>query len=147
MNCETLPMQMTNSHPSERRVIMPQGIIGFGDIQHYILTPLVLGEGTGLFWELQSVEEVDTSFILMSLPHLKIGTTTIAELDLAAAIRHLGITPPEAETYLIISIELNGRGEKTVTANIRAPFIFHPPSNRGWQVVLSDPKYPMAQVI
>ncbi|MBW8309071.1 MAG: flagellar assembly protein FliW [Candidatus Paracaedibacteraceae bacterium] len=147
MNCETLSMQMTNSHLSERRVIMPQGIIGFGDIQHYLLAPLVLGEGTGLFWELQSVEDRHTSFILMSLPQLKIGNTTLSEVDLATAIRHLGITPDDIEIYLIISIEVNGKGEKTVTANIRAPFIFHPASNRGWQVVLSDPKYPMAQII
>ncbi|AIK97291.1 flagellar assembly protein FliW [Candidatus Odyssella acanthamoebae] len=147
MNCETLSIPMTNPHLSERRVIMPQGIIGFGDIQHYTLTPLVLGEGTGLFWELQSVEDMDTSFILMSLPRLKIGETTISDLDFAAAIKHLGINPGDVETYLIISIEMDARGEKTVTANIRAPFVFHSASNRGWQVVLSDPKYPMAQVI
>jgi flagellar assembly factor FliW len=138
---------MTNPHLSERRVIMPQGIIGFGDIQHYTLTSLVLGEGTGLFWELQSVEDRETSFILLSLPHLKIGETTISDVDLAAAIKHLGISVPDVEVYLIISIEIDKRGEKTVTANIRAPFVFHSASNRGWQVVLSDPRYPMAQII
>lgn len=144
---QTMIIESENHNVLERRVMMPQGIIGFGGIQHFTLTPLGKGEGAELFWELQSIEAPDASFILIALKESHLGDLAIADLDLCQAVKHLGINIADSEVYLIISIEIDSNGQKSVTANVRAPFIFHSPSNRGWQVVLADAKYPMAQLI
>ncbi|WP_029448407.1 flagellar assembly protein FliW [Candidatus Odyssella thessalonicensis] len=146
MNCEQLATQAIESQLPVYRLIMPQGIIGFNDINHYTLTPLV-AEEVSLFWELQSIEEQEYCFILLKLDQLQISDITIAEADLMTATKHLGLELPECQVFLIVSVDANEDGQKTMTANIRAPFIFHPASHRAWQVILNNPDYPIAKII
>lgn len=147
MNLEIATTAAGLSSQIERRLIMPQGIIGFNDLNHYTLTALSLDAEDSLFWELQSIENKNASFILMMLRDLAINTCKIQQADLNASLRPYNINASDCEIYLVISIEANSDGTKTITANVRAPFILHTPTHRAWQIVLSDRKYPISQII
>lgn len=147
MNCEPQTIPMIDEHPFELRIIMPQGIIGFNDIHHYILTPLTPDTEESLFWELKSVEEPAVSFILISSKYFAMNDPVIAESDLKTAIDPFKVSLKDCEVYLIITIEQDNTGKNIVTANLRAPFVLHPKTHSAWQVVLLDTKYPIAKVI
>ncbi|MBX3487056.1 MAG: flagellar assembly protein FliW [Candidatus Paracaedibacteraceae bacterium] len=132
----------TTNIPSEHRVIMPNGIIGFNDLKHYILSEL-----NDPFWELKSVEDNTIKFIMMELPNLVLGGISYTETDFTNILSAVDLGINDVKIYTIISIDTNDDGTKSMTVNMRAPFVYHPISYRGWQLVLADPKYPIAQVI
>lgn len=127
---------------NEYRVIMPNGIIGFNDIKHYILSEL-----NNPFWELMSVEDNTIKFIMMELPDLTLGNISYEKTDFTNILSAVDLGINDVKVYTIISIDSNDGGTKSMTINMRAPFVYHPASYRGWQLVLADPKYPIAQVI
>ncbi len=132
----------TTSTTSEHRVIMPNGIIGFNDLKHYILSEL-----NAPFWELKSVEDSSVKFIMMNLQHLSLGNISYAETDFTNILSAVDLGLNDIKIYNIISIDTHENGTQSMTINMRAPFVYHPQSCRGWQLVLADPKYPIAHVI
>ncbi|MBX3457323.1 MAG: flagellar assembly protein FliW [Candidatus Paracaedibacteraceae bacterium] len=127
---------------NEYRVIMPNGIIGFNDLKHYILSEL-----NDPFWELTSVEDNTIKFIMMELPDLTLGNISYEKADFTNILSAVDLGINDVKVYTIISIDSSDDGTKSMTVNMRAPFVYNPASYRGWQLVLADPKYPIAQVI
>ena len=132
-----------NQQPNQLRVIMPNGIIGFNDLKHYLLTEIQPS-----FWELKSVEDHKVKFMMVKLSHLSFGEITYetSEFDRLLSAISLGLS--DVDVYLILSVDQNDDDiAQVMTVNLRAPFIYHPDSYRGWQLVLADQKYPIAQVV
>lgn len=121
------------------RIIMPNGIIGFNDLKHYILTEVV-----SPFWELKSVEDQTIKFMMVKLDNLNLGEFQYDQRDFSAILSAIDLSITDSQVFVIISIEEQNDSDKIMTVNLRAPFIYHPDSYRGWQLVLADPKYPIA---
>lgn len=124
------------------RVIMPNGIIGFNDFKHYSLSIL-----SDPFWELISVEDHSIKFMMMELRDLSLGQISYDETDFTNILSAVDLGLKDVKIFVILSVETNDDGSKSMTLNMRAPFVYHPDSYRGWQLVLADPKYPIAHTI
>ncbi len=124
------------------RVIMPNGIIGFNDFKHYTLSEINIP-----FWELTSVEDHSIKFMMMELEDLSVGNISYDETDFTNILSVVDLGLKDVKIFVILSVETNDDGSKSMTLNMRAPFVYHPESYRGWQLVLADPKYPIAHRI
>lgn len=149
--------------PPRISVIMPRGMIGFDGINHYRLTPLFPDKEAWLYWRLtafdfQEEDSVATdeddlfcpkpgtlSFILLTLEDLTIGGTAIQRHDIDSNLKPLGIKYEECIVFVVISIETNEQGKlSNMTANIKAPVIYHPETKQAWQIILSEGSYPIS---
>ena len=132
-----------NQQTTQLRVIMPNGIIGFNDLKHYLLTEIQPS-----FWELKSVEDHKIKFMMVKLSHLSFGAITYEASEFDRLLSAISLSLSDVDVYLILSVDQNDDDTAQVmTVNLRAPFIYHADSYRGWQLVLADQKYPIAQVV
>lgn len=141
-------------------VLMPMGMIGFDTIQHYKLFPLFPEKENWVYWRLLARDFSDSeilpeerlapkegslSFILMVLEDLQIGEWKIPEEEILKQIAPLGVRYEECLFFLVVSIEKDEAGKMvTMTANIKAPVVYHHKTNQAWQVILNGGEYPIS---
>lgn len=154
---ETLSVQENNT--TGLKIILPKGLIGYQNLHHFTLKPLVSNLSENIFWQLTAQDfgepsddhstYLDLSFIMMAidledpegLPH----GINLEKQDVMACLDVLGIDLKECICFLIVFIEMNQeQGAQTITVNIRAPFIYHVPTKQGWQIILANRDYSLA---
>lgn len=166
MTCTTTEIKTSNNEAFLNEdtsvgltVFVPKGLIGFQNLNHFTMKPLVSNLEENIFWQLVAQDFIDStdtsrkyldlSFILMAidfedpigLPH---GITLKAD-DIMNSIEPLGVNMEDCICFLIVSVEMvREGGGQNITVNLRAPFIYHTLTKQGWQVILSGRDYPLA---
>ncbi len=110
-----------------------EGILGFPDYLKYIL---VHPEGDVPFIYLQSIEDINTCFVVMQ----PIFILEDYEIDISKeTVDKLHIEKPEdVEMYTILTIP---EETKKMTANLKAPILVNRANNMAIQEILQDSQY------
>jgi flagellar assembly factor FliW len=126
----------------DKALHMPRGLLGYADNHEFGLTAL---PDTDLdqFMLLQSLSTAELSFIVAPLNR---DGETLEEKDIEAACSTLSISAQQAAVLLIVSTRRIGEVTQ-ISVNLRAPVIVDGQSNRAWQQVLANSRYPVRQVI
>jgi flagellar assembly factor FliW len=115
-------------------ILIPEGLLGFRSITHYILLPDPVV--SGLSW-LQSLNVPELAFGLVA-PPLAVGDYRV---ELRQADRMA--LELEDERQALVYVILN-RGEGGVlTVNLQGPLVFNPIRRLGRQMVLTSSRYPV----
>ncbi|MCI0481744.1 MAG: flagellar assembly protein FliW [Candidatus Dadabacteria bacterium] len=121
-------------YDDNRVISMPQGIIGFGNKQKYIL---LQPDDDALFFWLQSLDDPSLAFVITNprhfIPDYKASLTT--------AERNFLELKDEKEIGVWVIVTVPEGDPRGITANMLAPVILHYPTSRAWQVVLEDVDY------
>lgn len=129
-------------NPDGIRLLVPQGIIGFHDLKHYVLLPIISGEAFSPFWLLKSHEYSEIAFILLESEAIR---ERIA-LDLgdvaAVAIKH-SVDVQKCNLFFITTIEKSPNIGRRTTVNLRAPVLIDFQQKHVWQLILMEEKYPI----
>lgn len=128
------------------RILMPLGIIGFPDLQHYMLNP-ILSEGLHTsFWRFESQDHKDISFVLLESAALA-ERITIEPNKIYLALDAVNADRDNIEVFYIVTIEKTNEGKKKVTVNVRAPVIINANTSQSWQIILQGSDYPIDYVL
>lgn len=147
INQDTLPSSFpTSGAPDEIKIILPKGIIGFPNLTHFKLRSLFPHRSDSFFWQLIA-QDADLSFILMNIslqesPELP-RYIPFDPQDLKEDLYELGILIEDVHCFFIVSI-IEEENSQNITINLRAPFIYHLPTQQGWQVILHNRTYPLS---
>lgn len=127
------------SFADEQMIQMSRGILGFPHLGSYGLAKLSNDTGAGNFILLQSLEQAEVAFPTVALD---LKNTLIAEDDIMAVYKELGIQPADGVVLCILTAR-EENGQTLVTANLRAPVFIDTTRRLGWQMVLSNQSYPI----
>lgn len=123
-------------------VALPQGIIGFPQFHRFGLTAIP-DPRMGQFKLLQCLEETELSFLVLPV---SLDGDTIADADADAALSALGVSRADAAFLLIVTVRKENDGI-SVSANVRAPIILDTKTRVARQYVMSNPAYPIRQML
>lgn len=126
----------------QNAILMPRGMLGYADYHSYGLAnmPDPKLEQFKLF---QCLEEDSLSFVVAPMNP---GPESIEVADIEAACEALAIDPANAATLLVVSTRQIGAATQ-ITVNLRAPIILDGISQKAYQHVLMNNRYPVRQVI
>lgn len=130
------------AHQDGIRLLMPQGIIGFHDLKHYVINPIMNGESLSNFWLLKSHEYQEIAFILLESNAIK-ERVLLHLSDVAVGASKYGINIQRCELFFVITVDRSQGVKKNTTVNLRAPVLIDFTKKHAWQVILADPKYPI----
>ncbi|WP_025027200.1 flagellar assembly protein FliW [Caldalkalibacillus mannanilyticus] len=123
----------------EEIVTFSKGIVGFPELQKYILLPVDVKKETPFFY-LQSIEQQDLCFIVLET--LSFFSEYDIELD-ESLVEELQIEKPE--DILILSIVTSKGSLKEATTNLKAPIILNMVKKTAKQYVLEKGNYVIRQ--
>lgn len=123
---------------SDQVVAMQRSILGFPHLTKFGLAKLP-AQGSDNLVLLQSLEDANTSFPCFALD---IHNPLIEEKDLVDTYETLGIKPEDGAILCILTVR-EENGKNIITANLRAPVFVDSARRIAWQVVLSNPRYPI----
>jgi len=126
----------------DKALHMPRGLLGYADDHEFGLTKLP-DQNLDQFMLLQSLSAAELSFIVAPLNR---DGETLEEKDIAAACATLSISPEHAAILLVVSTRRIGEVTQ-ISVNLRAPVIVDGETNRAWQQVLANSRYPVREVI
>lgn len=129
--------ELTFSH--EQVMSMQRSILGFPSLTKFGIAKLPAQNSTNLVL-LQSLEDANTSFPCFAL---EIHNPLIEEKDLIGTYESLGIKPEDGAILCILTVRQEENGQNVITANLRAPVFVDSARRMAWQVVLSNPRYPI----
>lgn len=128
--------------PTENMIIMPRGLLGYGEFRKFGLTALP-GDGVEQFMLLQSLEDQTLSFVVA--PY-NTETGTIDPADIATACHSLAFDPANIACLLVVSTRQAGEAVQ-ISVNLRAPVIVDTVSRVGHQYVLLNNRYSVREII
>jgi len=122
-------------------IAMPEGIIGFSNVNEYIILDFYSGIDTALKW-FQAIDCPELAFVLIDpytfRPDYKVNITD-EEIDF------LKVTSPDAiRAMTIVSIP---NDPSKMTANLLGPVLINPENRLAIQVVLNDTEYTSSHYI
>ena len=129
--------ELTFAH--EQVMTMQRSILGFPNLTKFGLAKLPAQNSTNLVL-LQSLEDANTSFPCFALD---LHNPLIEEKDIAGTFESLGIKPEDGAILCILTVRQEDNGQSVITANLRAPVFVDSTRRMAWQVVLSNPRYPI----
>lgn len=135
-------VQQEQNWASGMRLLMPQGIIGFHDLKHYVLNSIMSGERLSPFWLLQSHDYQEIAFILLESKVIK-DRISLDLVDVDVAASRYGINLQDCELFFVTTIDKSKDGKKHATVNLRAPVLINFASKHAWQVILAESRYPI----
>ena len=124
------------------RLLMPQGIIGFAQLKHYLLKSIPNDDKPSIFWMLTSHECPTIRFILLS--HEAIQTkVNISTDDVFSVTERYDVQAQQdkLDLFFIVKIDKSDPEAQRITVNLRAPVVVDVASSQAWQVILTDSKY------
>jgi len=127
---------------AEQVTTMQRSILGFPHLSKFGLAKLPAQNSENLVL-LQSLEDANTSFPCFALD---MHNPLIEEKDLAGTYESLGIKPENGAILCILTIRQED-GKNIITANLRAPIFVDSARRMAWQVVLSNPRYPIRHTL
>lgn len=128
------------------RLLMPQGIIGFQELRHYLLKPIMHGNRPGIFWLLQSHEHKKISFILLESYALK-DRINIDIKDVTISAERYGIDAQNYELFFVTNIDRSDPEKAKVSVNLKAPVIIDFSQQQAWQIILTETGYEIKYVL
>lgn len=126
---------------TDKAIFMPQGPIGFTDMQSFALLDAPNAEA-GPFKLLQSLDDPALTFVVVPLPE---ESDAIAEADLEAACAAYSIARENAAFLLIATFRPQPDGSTQTTVNLKAPIVLDVVHRVARQVVFSGDRYPMRE--
>lgn len=118
----------------EREIVdFPEGVIGFENLRKYVI--LSRPDEEPFHW-LQSTEDAKTSFVVVN--PLLFQTDYDFEVD-DETIEELGIEDA-SDVYLYVIVRLKSEF-RDMTANLLAPLLINPKTQKGTQFILHDSGY------
>ena len=114
----------------DNEYLFEKGIPGFESCKRFVL----IQEDDSSFYYLQSVDEAELCFIMLSPWGFK-ETYRLEKLDVIAEI--LGETK-DLEVYVIANM---GRGLQDSFVNMQGPILLNPDTKKGTQWIVEDSKY------
>lgn len=124
------------------RLLLPQGIIGFHELKHYVLIPIMNGELSSPFWLLKSHEYQELAFILLENKAIR-ERITFDLMDVAAVAARDGIDVSGCDIFFVTTIDRLQATRKHTTVNLRAPVLIDFGQKHAWQVILTESRYPI----
>jgi flagellar assembly factor FliW len=123
---------------------LSRGLLGFPNLSRYCVLDFPLPKFSK-FRLLQSIEEEQTSFIVLPLEPAQLRTL-IDMADLEAAMQELDISSEYLRTLLVVSVH---RYENYVrlSVNVRAPILIHAQLGKATQFVFGNSKYSIQHFI
>lgn len=116
-------------------ITMPEGIIGFNNINQYVMLDFYTGIDTALKW-FQAIGYPDLAFTIIDpytfRPDYKVNISDEEIIFLKAS------SPDNIRVMTIVSIP---QDPHKITANLLGPILINPESNLAMQVVLDDREY------
>lgn len=123
---------------NEQVMTIQRPILGFPNLTKFGIAKLPSQNSDNLVL-LQSLEDANTSFPCFALD---IHNPLIEEKDLTGTYESLGIKPEDGAILCILTVREEA-GKNIITANLRAPVFVDSARRIAWQVVLSNPRYPI----
>jgi flagellar assembly factor FliW len=116
----------------KQRIVFPQGLFGFEEIQDYVLLD---AERHPFYW-LQSVEKEQVAFVVIN-PFL-IRPDYELNID-NEELADIGIdTPDKALVFTIVTIPAD---DGPMTVNFQGPLAINRETRKGKQAILNDPRW------
>lgn len=122
-----------------RAIEMPQGPIGFAEMQRFALLDAP-GAAEGPFKLYQSLDDPGLTFVVVPLAE---ESEAIDEADLAAACEAYCIARDNAAFLLIATFRPGADGTPEATVNLKAPIVLDTVHRVARQVVFAGDRYPM----
>jgi len=120
-------------------VDMNRPVLGFPHLTKFGLAKLPSQAGDNLVL-LQSLEDANVSFPCFALD---VVNPLIEQADIQSTCATLGIKPEDCAVLSIITVRPDDQGKNTITLNLRAPVFVDSARRLAWQVVMSNPRYPI----
>lgn len=125
-------------------VAMQRPILGFPQLTQFGLAKLPSQAGNNLVL-LQSLEDANVSFPCFALDPVN---PLIEESDVKATCTTLGIKPEDCAILCILTVRQDeASGKNVVTVNLRAPVFIDSARKMAWQMVLTNPRYPIRHAL
>ena len=129
--------------------IFHSGIYGFTDQKHFAVLPLTKSEEKIPFFLMQSLENLDLSFIVLNSNmefngKVRQSPSLLLQKDIENIAARANIEIEHLKFGFLISVRYRDE-KKIITANTMAPIFFNVETKEGWQEVLSDPHYNICQ--
>lgn len=128
------------------RILMPLGIIGFPNLRHYMLKPVLSEEKNTAFWRFESQDHKEITFILLESGALA-ERVTVDSYKIEEALGTVNAMAVNTEIFYVVTLETAEDGSKQATVNVRAPIVINPETSEAWQVILQDSDYPIDYVL
>lgn len=128
--------ELTFTHEQVIRLDKP--ILGFPHLTEFGLARMP-GQQADSLLLLQSLEDATVSFPCLALD---MQNPLIVDADIKPVFEQLSINPADGAILCILTAREEG-GKSIVSANLRAPVFIDSARNKGWQVVLSNARYPI----
>ena len=125
----------------EQMLMLPQGLIGFGQHRRFALGNLPGDGASNTFRLLQSLDEATLSFIVRPTTA---SDALIAAEDVDLLLETFGISREALVLLHIITIREEA-GRISMTLNIKAPVIIDATARTAFQHVIPGDKYPVRQ--
>ena len=113
-----------------------QGILGFEKMHYFALMEVPSSSGASSEYHLlQSLEDPSFCLVLCRVP-----TEFISPSDIE---KNLPKSQSMESIELWSILNFHGQGNRSVTANLKAPIILDRIERKGWQIVLHQGEYPL----
>ncbi len=129
----------TLSVPTDVCLTFPEGLLGFGRTQRFVLLPAT---PDGVFW-LQDVDEGPLMFLVID-PYGHVPDYSFALSDVH---RRATGTTEDSETAVLGIVTLPRGKKDACTVNLQAPLFIDFTTRRGWQLVLAESAYDTSHAI
>lgn len=124
------------------RLLMPQGIIGFAHLKHYLLKSIPNDDKPNVFWMLTSHECPTIRFILLSYEAIQNKVNIVMDDIFAVADRYdVQTHGDQLDLFFVVKIDKSDPEVQRITVNLRAPVVVDITGSQAWQVILTDSKY------
>lgn len=139
---EKISKEFVSVVDEEARLLMPQGMIGFSHLKHYLLKSIPNDDKPSVFWLLTSHECSSIRFILLSSEAIQHEVSMDMEEIFAVADRYDVQTHGEKlDLFFVVKIDKSDPDAQRVTVNLRAPVVVDIAGSQAWQVILANSKY------
>jgi flagellar assembly factor FliW len=133
---------------AENIYFFPNGIYGFSEEHHFIISPLPNAESSSPFFIMQSLDNEDLCFVILNCNmNFNGNVATSPHMLLAEDIEHVALSVNASEEDLGFGflVSIHHEHNKKMTVNTMAPLFFNIERKTGWQEVLNSPHYSITQ--
>lgn len=131
------------SFTADQVVTLAKPILGFQHLTRFGLARLPQEGADGTLLLLQSLEDANISFPCFGLD---LHNPLIEESDLRNTYDSLGIKEADGAILCILTAREEG-GKTTLSINLRAPIFVDSARRMAWQIVMSNPRYPIRHTL
>jgi flagellar assembly factor FliW len=121
-------------------VTFEKGLIGLGDLKEFAV---LKGDENGIFYWLQSLSDSNVRLVLMDTSKFISDYRPIGENDVISEIGDFS----SLEDLLIYNITVIPKNFMDITVNLKAPIVINKKTNKAYQMVCDNEKFPIKYYI